>query len=452
MTIPVCAQSGFARVLTMEAFGAGSPHPATQPRRWRGGALALIVLALLGVGGWQLWARWPAREGKGAVIEAEVERGDLVSSVTATGLVNPVIKVDVGSQVSGQIAELLVDYNEEVKAGQVIARLDPQLFESAVAQSRARLKSARANLARTRALAENAAQQHKRVADMAQSGVAASAEVDTAVADERSATAQVDAAVADVTLSEASLEQAEVNLRYTTIASPIDGVVISRSVAVGQTVAASLSAPTLFVIAGDLRKMEVHVNVAESDVGKITVNMRAKFTVDAFPDREFYGNVRQVRYEAQTTANVVTYDAVVQVDNAKLELRPGMTANVTFITEERKDVLMVPNKAMRYRPPDAPREEGGPGGNRGDKGGARGNKGGGRGDKGGAKGTGKTTRTVWVQRGGRPQPVLIETGLTDGTNTEVVSGDLREGDKVIVGEADDDKKKASERRRPPRVL
>jgi HlyD family secretion protein len=283
-----------------------------------------------------------------------------------------------------------------------------------------------------------------------------------------------------VALAKAALEQALVNLEYTTITSPINGVVVSRSVDVGQTVAASLSAPTLFVIAEDLRKMEVHVSVAESDIGQIAAGTRADFTVDAFPDREFTGTVKQIRFEPQTQSNVVTYDAVVSVANEKLELRPGMTANVTFIAEERRDVLVVPNKALRYRPPDAPgsasssdrrsrNAAGKTSGDRGsssrDRGGAKksawgeGAVGGGSSERGG--GSDGRPKTVWVLKQGKPSPVTIKAGLSDGTNTELVDGDLREGDSVIVGGARDDAKdKTNDRsggsgrrgRGPPKIL
>lgn len=371
------------------------------PRRLAAGAAALTLGAVALFAGKGLLA---GEEAAPSYVTEPVVRGDVVARVTATGTLSPVVTVEVGSQVSGRIAELGADYNSVVKEGDVIARIDPELFESAVQQAKARLSAARADHSRAVAVAENAKAQHARVAELAATGSMSKAEADAALADQRSAAAQVKSAAAQVTLAKAALEQAQTNLEYTTIRSPISGVVIARSVDVGQTVAASLSAPTLFLIAEDLRKMEVHTSVAESDVGQLAAGMPVEFTVDAYPGKTFAGEVKQVRYEAATVSNVVTYDAVVAVENDELLLRPGMTATVSFITDAREDVLAVPTKAFTYRP------EGARPGRRGDG------------------------RVLWVLRGGEPVPVRVTAGLSDGGQMEIAGGALEEGDLVIVGD------------------
>jgi HlyD family secretion protein len=422
----------------------------------------LVVLAAVAVAAWQLATRWQGGEAPPSYALSEVSRADIVAQVTATGTLSPVVQVEVGSQVSGRIKELFADYNSEVKAGQVIATIDPRLFGTAVSQARARLASARADLKRAEALAENSRLQYERTRSLGERGVVAAAQIDEAQAAKRSAEAQVVSSRAEVTQAQAALEQAEINLAYTTISSPIDGVVVSRNVDVGQTVAASLSAPTLFVIAGDLREMEVHTSVAESDVGQLVPDMRVEFTVDAYPDDTFVGAVKQVRYEAQAVSNVVTYDAVVRVDNDALKLRPGMTANVTFVVDERKDALVVSNRALRYRPAGAGnngrgrdvgdgRGERGPRGERGEQG-QRGERG-----EQGQKGERGRSRVVWVLREGKPAPVRVQVGLSDGTNTEIVGGELAEGDQVITGGGGGAGQSGSTpsqpgRMRPPRVL
>ncbi len=377
---------------------------APQSRLWLKRALRLALLAGALVAAWQVAARWREPAAAPKYTLAEVKRGDLRSQVTASGTLDPLVQVNVGSQVSGRVKELHVDFNDEVKKGQLIALIDPELFESDVAQAQARLASARAALERTQAQAADARTQSQRVTGLVESGAVARAEVDTAITSKRVADAAVVSARADVTLAKAALDQAQANLTYTKITSPIDGVVVSRSVDVGQTVAASLSAPILFVIAGDLRKMEVHTNVAEADVGQISPEQKAEFTVDAYPDRTFEGTVRQVRYAAQTVSNVVTYDAVVTVENEDLKLRPGMTVNVSFIVDERRDVMTVPNAAFRFQPAGAEPQRG---------------------------------RVVWVLRDAQPvAPVAVpvRTGLSDGSATEIIEGDLRPGDSIILGD------------------
>ncbi|HEX9051510.1 MAG TPA: efflux RND transporter periplasmic adaptor subunit, partial [Anaeromyxobacter sp.] len=290
---------------------------------------------------------------------APVTRGRVASMVTASGTLSPLVTVQVGSQVSGRIQWLGADFNSIVKKGQVIAKIDPSLFESALEQARANEAAAVAAVQGAEATLADARRQNDRNQALAAKKLVAQADADTALAKMQSAEADLAAAKARVAQMKAARVQAQTNLAYCTIASPINGVVISRAVDVGQTVAASLQAPTIFQLAEDLKKMEVHTNVAESDVGRVTQGMPVQFAVDAYPGDKFAGAVKEVRYSPQTVQNVVTYDAVISVDNSDLKLRPGMTADVSFVIDELPDALMVPNLALRFRPPGAAGANGG---------------------------------------------------------------------------------------------
>lgn len=344
---------------------------------------------------------------------ATVTRGPITQAVTATGTLNPVVNVQVGSQVSGNIAKLFVDFNSQVKAGQVVAQIDPMLFQAAVTQAEGDLASAQAalelaklNASRTQTLftQKNSSQQ-----DLDQ------------------ATASLHQAEANVKIKQGALDKAKADLEHCTITSPVDGVVISRSVDVGQTVAASLQAPVIFTIANDLTKMQIDTNVAEADVGAVEVGQDVDFTVDAFPQRVFHGKVVQVRNAPITVQNVVTYDTVIGVNNPDLKLKPGMTANVSIQIAHRDNVLQVKNAALRYRPADASTLEARlsaakpgalPGQGQHNSGGRR--------PRGGE-------RTVYILSGGRPKPVQIKTGISDGVVTEVTEG-LKEGDQIVTAE------------------
>lgn len=361
-----------------------------------------------------------------------LEKRRIVARVTASGALQATVTVQVGAQVSGRIAKLDVDYNSTVKKGQLIAKLDPQLFVAAVEQGKANHVAAKANVVRAEAQAKDAELTYKRVKSLFDNALASGAELQTAETNVSVANAQIEVAKASLEQATAALNQARVNLSYTDIYSPIDGTVISRNVDVGQTVAASLQAPVLFTIAEDLRKMQVHTSVAEGDVGRLLPGMDATFTVDAFPGQRFKGKVGQIRNAAQTVQNVVTYDAVIDVDNADLRLRPGMTATVTIVWAEKDDVIAVPNAALRFKPPPeaasamgiassaasaatakASRAAGGGGGGRHGEG-------------------GDETRTIWLLRAGRPESVSIKTGLSDGAVTEVVHGEVHPGDEVLT--------------------
>src|SRR6476661_10278480 len=267
---------------------------------------------------------------------ANVTRGPITQAVTATGTLNPVLNVQVGSQVSGNISKLFADYNSQVKAGQVVAQIDPALFQATVTQAEGDLANAQAALELARINA-------KRTQDLFARKTSAQADVDQA-------TATLHQAEANVKIKQGALDKAKADLDHCTIKSPIDGVVISRSVDVGQTVAASLQAPVIFAIANDLTKMQIDANVAEADVGVVTIDQDVSFTVDAFPTQTFHGKVVQVRNAPITVQNVVTYDTVIGVSNPDLKLKPGMTANVSIVAARKDNVLQIKNAALRYRP------------------------------------------------------------------------------------------------------
>ena len=427
--------------------------------RARSVVVTVLALAILG-GGAFAFVKWRKAHAKPAVEfeTAKVDKGRITSRVTATGTLSALVTVQVGSQVSGRIQKLLVDFNSPVKKGQLIAQIDPQLFQAAVDQSRANYIAATGGLAKAEAQARDAKRQFDRSKGLLEKKLIAQADYDTAEANLDVANASVAMAKGSLEQAKATLHQNQVNLEFTKIVSPTDGVVISRSVDVGQTVAAALSAPTLFVIAQDLRKMQVDTSVAEADIGKLKPQMAATFTVDAFPGERFKGKVRQIRNAATTVQNVVTYDAVIDVDNEELKLRPGMTANVTFIWAAQDDVVRVPNAALRFKPaaeiftalgqqPPAgvnggggkPRAQGFPGmpgmGGPPPGGGGRRSAGGGPGAGATARTRGDDTndkRTVWVNKGGQLQSVSVRTGISDGSLTEVVEGALQPGDAVVT--------------------
>jgi HlyD family secretion protein len=355
-----------------------------------------------------------------------IEKRRISGKITATGTLQALVTVQVGSQVSGRISKLFADFNSKVEKGALVATIDPQLFQAAVEQAHANYVSADASVVKAKAQALDADRQYARAKALHAEGLASQTDLDTAETNAGVAKAQIDVAKAALEQARASLNQVQVNLSYTKIVSPIDGVVISRSVDVGQTVAASLQAPVLFTIAEDLRKMQVNTNVAEADVGRLQPDMPAFFTVDAFPGQRFRGRISQIRNAAQTLQNVVTYDAVIDVDNADLKLRPGMTANVTVTYAERDGVL-------RFRPP--PEMPGAPPVQERKRGPGMASGGGSRARDGGA-GAGDAPasdeRTVWLQNGPGAEPATVHVGLSDGTYTEVLSGGVKEGDLVIT--------------------
>ncbi|MCC7073007.1 MAG: efflux RND transporter periplasmic adaptor subunit [Deltaproteobacteria bacterium] len=421
----------------------------SSPRKSRALVSAALAVLVAGAGVWWFGFRDGGGGAKGPRYETgTVDRGNITSRVTATGTLSAVVTVQVGAQVTGRIAEILVDFNSPVKKGQLIARIDAQTFEAALAESKANLSAAQANHDRAIAKAEQSAKQEERLKELVAKDLVSQSEYDAARSTAIASTAEVAAAKSAIEQTKAAVERAQTNLGYTRILAPIDGVVLSRAIDVGQTVAASLQAPTLFTITGDLKEMQVEAAVAEADIGRVEEGKRATFTVDAFPAEHFEGVIRQVRNSPTTTQGVVTYVTVIDVDNADLRLKPGMTANVTFVVEERDEVLRVPQAALRYRPPrDGSNGSNGSNGTNGGGGGAGGapavQNGGGRpsdvpGSSAGGSTGGKRPdgRSLYVLRGDAPVQVRVKTGLTDGTLTEileVVEGELKEGDTVVTG-------------------
>jgi HlyD family secretion protein len=371
--------------------------------------LAAALIAAAGVG----WFWWQARSqvpiGERYEFE-EVTYGDLTQTVTANGTLNPVSLVNVGTQVSGTVKSLHTDFNEEVKAGQLLLELDPTTLQAAVAQTRGELASAQADLRLARS-------DEARLRELFDQEYVSRQEMDKALQTRDGALARVQAA-------QAKLERDLANLSYSRIRSPVSGVVVSRQVDVGQTVAASFQTPTLFQIARDLTQMQIDTSVAEADIGRITVGQAAHFTVDAFPGRRFEGKVKQVRLNPTNQQNVVTYNVVVAVSNPDLVLLPGMTAYVSFVLDRREHALLVPNAALRFRPEGAERPRGKPRdsatGERRPAGAPR------------ERRASNSSSTVYLQRGGGLVSVPVRTGISDGRSTEITSGELTAGDRVVV--------------------
>ncbi|HLZ36058.1 MAG TPA: efflux RND transporter periplasmic adaptor subunit [Nitrospira sp.] len=357
------------------------------------------VLLLIGAGAWYWWNSGPPPV---RYKTALVDRGPITAIVTATGTVNPVVSVQVGSQVSGKIAKLFADFNSVVTQGQVLAQIDQQPYKARVSQAHAAAKSAKGNLDKAKNMAAQRKRERDRMATLRKQAFVSQADLDLAETNYRDAEAQVEVSQAQLDQAEATLASAELDLGYTTIYSPVNGIVVSRNVDVGQTVVASFQTPTLFVIAQDLTQMQVDSNVSESDIGGVAEGKAATFRVDAYPKQFFEGTVTQVRNAPINIQNVITYDVVITVDNRELKLKPGMTANVTIVTAKKDDPLRVPNGALRFRMPNVPVD--------------------------------RKISQVWLLA---PEAALrqatITTGIADSLFTEVVEGPVKEGDKVIIG-------------------
>jgi HlyD family secretion protein len=362
----------------------------------------------------------------------KVSLGKIRSQVTATGTVNAVTTVLVGTQVSGTIKSLYVDFNSYVKKEQLLAQIDAATFDAQVQQARANLAVAQANVKKSEAALIDTRRQFNRNKELFARKLIAKSDLETTETNELSAVAQLEATKAQVEQTKAALQVAETNLQYTRIISPVDGMVISRSVDVGQTVAASFQTPTLFTIAQDLAKMQIDTSVDEADIGKITKDQTVEFSVDAYPEKIFKGRVSVIRNAPITVQNVVTYDVVVLVPNPDKILKPGMTANVSIITAEKNNVLAVPNAALRFRPPEKadatkkasepkPLEAKEP-------------------DR---KGPERKGPAVWRLENNKPKRISITVGISDGSNTEVASGELKTGDEVIVSAVENKNKAGS---------
>jgi HlyD family secretion protein len=399
--------------------------------------IIIVVISLAAGAGYAYW-RVSSSTKEPPYIAAPVQKGDITQVVTATGSLSAVITVQVGSQVSGTIDKLYADFNTHVKAGQVVARINQDKFKASVDQAKANLLAAQANLEKQKVSVADALRTLNRDKELMKREVLAQSEMDTAQVAYDAALAQYEINKAQIAQSQAALNQSQVDLNNTVISSPVDGIVVSRNIDVGQTVAASLSAPTLFLIANDLSKMQVDTNVSEGDVGNVWVDQDVTFTVDAYPTRRFSGKVLQVRNAAIMVQNVVTYDAVVGVNNKELLLKPGMTANVQFLVSHKSGVLKIPNAALRFRPPSerqpaqaagADQSTGGapaPGGAR--RSGAP-NAGQGQGNREGAR---ARQGTVYVLRDQKAVPTRVRLGISDGSYTEIVDGGLKESDSVIL--------------------
>ena len=376
-------------------------------------AVAVVAIAVVALIGWRVLRKPSAPR----YVTAAVSRGTVARNVTASGTLNPVTTVQVGSYVSGVITSVSCDFNTHVTKGQVCATIDPRPYQTIVDQDSANVAAARAQLEKDQTQLQYAQLTFTRNQDLAKRGIVSQDVLDQAKTAADQARAQVDVDKTEVQQRQAALEAARVNLGYTKIVSPVDGTVVSRSITSGQTVAASFQTPTLFLIATDLTQMQVDTNVSESDIGGIKTGSNANFTVEAFPDRTFSGTVSQVRQAPQTVQNVVTYDVVVSARNPEDMLKPGMTATVHIITDRRDNVLRVPDQALRYTPGGVA----GTGGN----------------DNPAPIGEGEEGQhgTVWVLRDGRPTAVPVTVGLDDDVNAEIVSGALQPGDQVIYRRA-----------------
>ena len=347
----------------------------------------------------------------------KLEYGKISQSVTASGVINPLSTVTIGTQVSGTIKEIYVDFNSEVKQNQLLALIDPDVFEANVAQRQAALEIAEAQLN----IQENDIVYYKKTLDrilkLKNAKYSTEKELESAQRNYDNAVAQLRLQKAQVKQAKASLDSAQTELRYTKITSPVDGIVISKSVEVGQTVAASFSTPELFSVAEDLTKMEIEASVVEADVAKVAVGQDVFFNVDSYPDKTFKGVVKRVRNQAVTTSNVVTYSVIIEIDNSNLLLKPGMTANVEIITAHKDNALIVPNAALRFYLDENQRYK----------------------EKG-----------VWTLNSNTPERIVIKEGISDDNNTEIISDKLKVGDKIIVSKQLNGKDKHATRLRMPR--
>jgi HlyD family secretion protein len=400
--------------------------------------ISLVILAIVATGGWYLAGK---RNPDVTYRTARIEKGTLVSTVAATGTLSAVTTVQVGTQVSGTIQKLYADFNSRVKKGQTIAEIDPSLFNASVEQATGNALNAEANLQKAKVTLADAQRTLDRNKRLLADGIISQGDFDVSETAHSSAKASLKAAEGSVAQTKGALLQARTNLRYSVIKSPVDGVVISRAVDVGQTVAASFQTPTLFTIAQDLTKMQIEVSVDEADISRVKVGQNATFTVDAYPEQSFGGRVVQVRSAPVVTQNVVTYVVVVNVDNPELKLKPGMTANVSIEVGRKDNVLKIPPAALRFKPKI--KDEESKEGRQGEGGSAtspeEATKGRGPG-KPGQRGKGQR---VFQLRDGKPVAVQVRTGISNSTSYEMIEGTLKEGDEVVIEQRGGVEKKKS---------
>ena len=392
--------------------------------------IGIVIAAAVAVAGYTYFKK---ENGVPPYRTAKVERGEIVDAIAATGNINAVTTVSVGSQVSGTIQQIFVDFNSRVRKGQVIALIDPRLLEASLTQARGSVDNAKATLEKAQVGVIDTERTYRRNRELVKDGFVAQSDADFSQTALEQALAQKRSAEAALKQAEGALRVAETNLEYATIRSPVDGIVISRNVDVGQTVAASFQTPTLFSIAQDLTKMQVDTNVDESDIGRAVVGQATTFTVDAWPEKTFTGTVSQVRNSPIVTQNVVTYNVVVRVDNRDLLLKPGMTANVSIEVKKFVDVLKIPNAALRYRPTAKGTEP--------DTAGKRKENGKGKEKEAGGQ------RVYVLGKDGKAAPVQVKTGISNGTFTLLEKGDLKEGDVLVIAETQG--KKATGSASPP---
>jgi HlyD family secretion protein len=392
--------------------------------------IAFLVLLVAGGGFWGYRTFFAQKKTPQFKTEA-VSSGSITAQVVATGTVNPVTLVQVGSQVSGTILKLYVDFNSVVKEGQIIARIDPALFQAKVDQTAADLKNAQAVLENQKVVLADAQRTLKRYKDLFDQNLVARNDLDQAQVKVDQAQASIKTAEAQIGSAKANLVSAKTNLNYAIIRSPVNGTVVNRNVDVGQTVAASLQAPTLFTIAQDLTNMQVDTSVDEADIGRLKTGQTATFTVDSYPSETFSARVFQVRNAPTTVQNVVTYDVVLRVRNPDLKLKPGMTANVSVIIEEKDTILKVPNAALRFKMPLPPSK------NKAME---------------DLRKKWKGWSMLWVAEGEKkPKPTFIQTGISDGKYTEILRGRLKEGDLLVTDLQSDKDKKGGQPQAGPKM-
>jgi len=370
---------------------------------------------------------------------AKIERGSIVATVAATGNVSAVTTVQVGTQVSGTIQKMYVDYNSLVKKGQAIAEIDPSLFNASIEQSQGNVLNAEGNLMKAKVTLADAERTFNRNKKLLSDGILSQSDFENAETAFYSAKAAVKSAEGVLAQTRGALKQAQTNLRYSVIRSPVDGVIISRTIDVGQTVAASFQTPTLFTIARDLTKMQIEVSVDEADISRIKLQQKATFTVDAYPEQIFKGVISQIRSAPVVTQNVVTYIVVVTVNNGDLKLKPGMTANVSIEVDRRDDVLKIPPSALRFKPKNGDSAVKGSAEKRSKSGQAES----GSSDKNGKPGRKAKGQQLYRLKEGKPYAVPVKTGISNSFAIELLEGNLKEGDEVITEQQGGNGKKKS---------
>lgn len=375
--------------------------------------IGIVLVAFLVI--WLTFVKGPSN--KTEFKTQKLTRGNITETITASGIINPISTVSIGTQVSGTISEIYVDYNSEVKKGQLLALIDPDMFEATLAQRTAALEIAKAEVDVVKNDIVYYQKHLERIKKLKASNYSTDKELEAAQRDYDNAIVQLALREAQVKQADAAMQYAQTELNYTKIISPVDGIVISKSIEVGQTVAASFSTPELFSVAEDLTKMEIDTSVVEADISKVKEGQTVEFSVDSYPDVTFVGKVTQVRNEPITVSNVVTYSVIVEIDNRENKLKPGMTANVTIITNKKDDALIVPNQALRVAMTDN-------------------------------QATVYKDRGIWIMKNGKPERVDITLGISDDNNTEVFSDELHEGDEIIIEKIDTKDKKANRIRMP----